>query len=161
MQVQVYLRISRADLASKTLSRMQELDDDDALTHLAHVNINLFEGGEQKATEALEILEEMCAANDTVLLRNLMAVAHMQLHQFTPAFKILHKCRDMAKQSEIETPSCTLINAMTCLQHLNKGSQTLDKLFEELKKNEPDHPFVIRKEAMEQLFDKVAQKIKV
>jgi len=161
MQVQLYLRINRADLAAKSLSKMQEIDDDDALTRLAQIDINLFEGGQQKATEALEILEEMSTTNDTVLLHNLMAVANMELLQFSQAFKELQKCREMAKQQDTNTPSCTLINVMTCLQHLNKGTQNLDKLFSELEKNDPNHPFVKKKEAMEQLFDKVAQNIKV
>ena len=57
MQTQIYLAINRPELASKSLSKMQDLEDDDALTQIANISLCLYHGGETKVLEGLELID--------------------------------------------------------------------------------------------------------
>lgn len=162
MQVQIYLKISRPDLAAKSFSRMQELEDDDPLTTLANIGLCLFHGGSNKVRDAVEYIEELCNTNaDTVLLKNMQAVCSMHLGNYTEAWKLCKVARDLAKKNGTETVSATLINSIVCLQHLNKGQDLLPKLLNQLKASYPNHPFIKQNEEMEKLFDRSAQNFKI
>lgn len=161
MQVVIYLKIYRQDLAYKALERMKEVDDDDPLTTLANIQINLNVGTATKAKESIEMLDDLCVNNDSPLLRNMMTVAYMTALNFNEAYRTVKKARDLCKAHNIEIQPCTYINSIICLQHLNEGTQILDKLYAELTKIAPNHPFLKKKETMEQLFDRSSENFKL
>lgn len=129
MEVQLYLKIHRADLAQKSLGKMKDMEDDDPLTFLADAQINLYLGGEEKSNSAYETLEDLCHQNDTAQLRNMMAVASMAQCKWASALKTLKVARDLAKKHDIDFPISTYVNSIVCLQHLNRGHDTLDRLY--------------------------------
>jgi len=163
MQVIIYLKIYRQDLASKALERMKEIDDDDPLTTLANIQINL--NGTMtttaKAKESIEMLDDLCANNDSPFLRNMMTAAYMTALNFNDAYRTVKKARDLCKTHNIEIQPSTYINSIICLQHLNEGTQILDKLYAELARVAPNHPFLKKKENMEQLFDRSMENFKL
>jgi len=147
MQVVIYLKIYRHDLAYKVLERMKEIDDDDPLTTLANIQINLNGATTttSKAKESIEMLDDLCANNDSPLLRNMMTVAYMTALNFNEAYRTVKKARDLCKTHNIEIQPSTYINTIICLQHLNEGAQIIDKLYAELIRVAPNHPFLKKK----------------
>ena len=166
-ETQIYLKIARPDLAEKSWKKMQELEDDDALTQIAQVLLCLYKGGHQKVTEAQELIEDLISANnDTIQLVNMQCVAAMHLKSWTEAYKLCKQSRDLAKKlkagnNNFEIPPATLINSITCLQNLNKGKEIVPKLIQELRRTDPDHQYLRDLEEMDALFDKSAKNFKL
>jgi len=166
-EIQIYLKIARPDLAQKSMQKMQELEDDDALTQIAQILLCLYHGGYQKVNDAQELLEDLISANnETIQLVNMQCVAAMHLKSWTEAYKLCKLSRDLAKKQKannkhFEIPSATLINSITCLQHLNKGTEIIPKLMAELKRTHPDHQYLRDLEEMDALFDKSAKNFKL
>merc|ERR1712154_720139 len=127
VETQIYLKISRYDLAKKSVEKMKEMDDDDTLTLIAQIALNLSDGGEEKATKANELIDDLINANNaTIGLLNMQCVANMHLKNWTEAWKLCKQSRDLAKKLQsnnkhFQISTATLINSITCLQNLNKG----------------------------------------
>merc|ERR1712083_680497 len=159
-ETQIYLKIARPDLAQKALQKMQELEDDDAMTQIAQIMLCLYHGGHQKVNEAQELIEDLISANnDTIQLVNMQCVAAMHLKSWTEAYKLCKQSRDLAKKlkannKNFEIPPATLINSITCLQNLNKGQEIIPKLIAELKRIDPQHQYLRDLDEMDALFDK-------
>ena len=166
-ETQIYLRIGRPDLAQKAVEKMKDLEDDDAITQIASISLCLFHGGYQKVNDALELIEDLINANNpTIQLINMQCVANMHLKNWTEAWKLCKQSRDLAKKLQannkaFEISTATLINSITCLQNLNKGQEILPKLFEQLTKIDPTHPFLQQNQEMAALFDKSAKNFKI
>ena len=166
-ETQIYLKISRHDLAQKSFQKMQDLEDDDTLTQIAQIALNLFHGGAQKVNEANELIDDLMNANNpTIQLLNMQCVANMHLKNWTEAWKLCKQSRDLAKKYQADNKNfniatATLINSITCLRHLNKGSEILVKLIAELKRIAPDHAYLREQEQMEAMFDKSAKNFKL
>ena len=159
MQCNIYLQIFRPDLAAKTVSKMRELEDDDPLTTLATIALCLYHGGQEKVNECLEMLDDLCqssASGETILMKNMQAVANIHLQNYTQAWKLCKQARDIASKANMETDENTLVNSIVCLQHLTKGQKILPKLHSELKRISPEHPFVRQTADMSQMFDRAA-----
>ena len=142
---------------------MQELEDDDALTQIANISLCLYHGGYQKVNDGLELIEDLINANtSTIQLINMQCVANMHLKNWTEAWKLCKQSRDLAKKLQtnnknFQISTSTLINSITCLQNLNKGHEILPKLYEQLKKINPNHKYLKDMQQMEDLFDKSAK----
>jgi hypothetical protein len=76
---------------------------------------------------------------------------------YSLAWKKCKQARDIAKNQSLETDVNTLLNSIICLQHLTKGQSILPKLYSELERLQPQHPFITQQTKMEQLFDKAAK----
>eukprot|EP00484_Ammonia_sp_Unknown_P022923 CAMPEP_0197035670 /NCGR_PEP_ID=MMETSP1384-20130603/13403_1 /TAXON_ID=29189 /ORGANISM="Ammonia sp." /LENGTH=311 /DNA_ID=CAMNT_0042465761 /DNA_START=46 /DNA_END=981 /DNA_ORIENTATION=- len=165
-ETHIYLRIGRPDLAQKALQRMQELEDDDAITQMANISLCLFHGGAQKVQDGVELIEDLMNANAaTIQLINMQCVANMHLKNWSEAWKLCKRSRDLAKELQannksFELSTATLINSITCLRNLNKGHEIVPKLFEQLKRINPNHPFLLENDRMSALFDKSAKNFK-
>jgi len=159
----IYLRINRQDLALKALQKMKELEDDDALTQIGEISLCLSHGGLNKVNDGLELIDDLISANtSTIQLINMQCVGNMHLKNWTEAWKLCKTSRDLAKKLQtnnknFEISTATLINSITCLQNLNKGKEILPKLYEQLKKINPNHKFLKDMDEMEALFDKSAK----
>jgi len=162
LQIQIYLKIYRPDLALKSLKKMEEIEDDDTLTLLGRIWICMFVGGTVKTNEGIERIEDLISTNnDTIVLINMLITANMHLKKYNDAWKLCKKARDIARNDDLDIPSSTLINSIICLKNLNKAPELLTKLYAELKKSSPDHEFIQKTDEMEKLFDKSAADYKV
>lgn len=92
IQVQVYLRMARVDVAEKSLALMARMEDDATLTQLTTAWVNMALGGE-KVQEAFYIFQELADKyNETPVLLNGMAVCKMHMGQVChrPPARVLH-----------------------------------------------------------------------
>jgi len=153
LQVVIYLKIDRVDLATKTLKMMQDIDDDDTLTQLATSWVYISQG-EEKVTEASFLLQELMEKFDvSVSVLNTLAVCQMHKKEWTGAFQFLKQARDLALSNKQKVSGDTLINSIVCLQHLGKSP---DPIIKELQTSHPNHPWLKRYNEMEHLFDRHA-----
>lgn len=82
IQVYVYLKMCRLDLAKKILTAMSEKNDDDTLTQLAQAWLNIEIGGE-KLQDAHYIFDDFKdKLSSSVLLLNNLAVCAIGQHKF-------------------------------------------------------------------------------
>jgi coatomer protein complex subunit epsilon len=83
IQVYVYLKMCRLDLAKKILTAMSEKNDDDTLTQLAQAWMNIEIGGE-KLQDAHYIFDDFKdKLSSSVLLLNNLAVCAIGQHKFS------------------------------------------------------------------------------
>jgi len=156
MTVQIYLKIDRVDLAEKQVKAMQDVDDDDVLTTLASAWVSAARGGD-KVQEGFHSLEELVEKfGPSVVLLNTMAACEIALKNYNGAFGHLKQARELALSNKDKVPADTLINSAICLQHLNKAPELIVRIIGELKQSYPTHPWIVRRNAMESIFDKQA-----
>ena len=128
MQVQIYLKLDRLDLASKTAKNMADFDDDDALTLLVQAWVFIAQGGE-KITEALYQLQELVEKfGSSVNILNLMAVCQIHQRNYAEAFGHLKAARSTALQLGGKAHPDTLINTVLVLRLLNKDPAIIAKI---------------------------------
>jgi len=153
LQIAVYLKIDRVDLAAKTLKMMQDIDDDDTLTQLATSWVYISQG-EEKVTEASFLLQELMEKFEvSIPVLNTLAVCQMQKKEWGAAFQFLKQARDLALSTKQKVSGDTLVNSIVCLQHLGKSP---DPIIKELQTSHPNHPWLKRFNEMESLFDRHA-----
>jgi len=157
LQVVIYLKIDRVDLAIKALKMMQDIDDDDTLTQLATSWVYLAQG-EEKVTEASFLLQELMEKFDvSIPVLNTLAVCHMHKKEWSSAFQYLKQARDLALSNKQKVSGETLVNSIVCLQHLGKSP---DPIIKELQSTHPNHPWLKRYNEMDALFDRHAASYK-
>ena len=128
MQVQIYLKLDRMDLASKTMKSMADIDDDDALTLLVQAWVYIAQGGE-KTTEALYQLQELVEKfGSSVNVLNLMAVCQIHQRNYAEAFGYLKQARSTALQAKQKVHPDTLINTVVVLRLLKKDPAIITKI---------------------------------
>mmetsp|Transcript_22423 Transcript_22423/g.52971 ORF Transcript_22423/g.52971 Transcript_22423/m.52971 type:complete len:297 (+) Transcript_22423:151-1041(+) len=148
LQVQVYLRMARVDIAEKSLALMSRMEDDATLTQLTTAWVNLALGGE-KVQEAFYIFQELADKyNETPLLLNGMAVAQMHMQKFDEAEKYLLKA---LQKSSSDTQ--TLQNLVVCSQHTRKAPEVVNRYLSSLTRAAPSCSLVSRRAQMEKEFD--------
>ncbi|EKX51290.1 coatomer subunit epsilon [Guillardia theta CCMP2712] len=155
MQVQVYLRMSRVDIAEKSLSLMSRMEDDATLTQLTTAWVYTALGGE-KVQEAFYIFQELADKyNETPLLLNGMAVTQMHLGKFEDADKYLLKAL-----SKSATDVQTLQNLVVCSQHTRKAPEVVSRYINTLSKAAPGCALLKRRAEADAMFDKIAPTFK-
>jgi len=153
LQIAIYLKIDRTDLAIKTLKMMQDIDDDDTLTQLATSWVYISQG-EEKVTEASFLLQELMEKFEaSIPVLNTLSVCQMHKKEWTAAFQFLKQARDLAISNKQRVSGDTLVNSIVCLQHLGKSA---DPIIKELQASHPNHPWLKRYNEMELLFDRHA-----
>lgn len=153
MQVQIYLKIDRIDLAAKAARVMGDIDDDDVLTQLATSWLYVAQGGE-KIMEASFLLQELVDKfGKSVSILSSQAVCQIHLGNFTDAMNFLKQARSLSMQGGGKIDATTLINYITCLQSLQKPREIVDKIEGELRENYPKHPYLANLDAMTDMFD--------
>lgn len=157
LQVQIYLKIDRVDLAQKAAASMAEVDDDDVLTQLATSWLYIALGGE-KVTEASFLLQELVDKfGPSVSVLSSQAVCQLHLGNMNEANSFLKQARSMALQQGNKVDSATLVNFIVCLQNQRKSQDIIDKIIGELKESYPTHPWLAQQEEIVKLFDRHAK----
>jgi predicted Zn-dependent protease len=150
--VDILLRIHRPDQAEKEHKQMATVDDDATISQLCAAWICLAKGGDA-VEEAIQIFDELKEKfGSTVLLLNGLAIAQMAKGNFDTAEKLL-----LDAMSKRGSDPETLINLITCSQHLKKGMDLINRYITQLKSSSPNHPWVRSYLAMESKFDKTAK----
>jgi coatomer protein complex subunit epsilon len=158
LQVQIYLKLDRIDLAEKKVKEMQDLDDDDTLTRITTAWVHLAKGG-NGITEANNIFQELLSNfGSTVKLLNGIAACQIRLKNYSGAFQSLKQARDISLASKEKVHADTLINSIVCLQHHKPGSKDIiEKITSEFQLQHPDHPWLKQMEEMGKSFDRYSE----
>jgi coatomer protein complex subunit epsilon len=158
MQVQLYLKINRPDLAERVIKQMADVDDDDPLTQLATTWVYIEQGGEKPA-EAVHLLQELLEKfGPSVRVLNLLAVCQMHAKDFKRAFDYLKQARTEGMNSEAGVSPTTLVNTIVTLQYLGKSADVIAKITAELRELAPTHAWLKEQADMDSLFSKHAEK---
>eukprot|EP00457_Paulinella_chromatophora_P014279 gb/GEZN01014683.1/.p1 GENE.gb/GEZN01014683.1/~~gb/GEZN01014683.1/.p1 ORF type:complete len:297 (-),score=76.73 gb/GEZN01014683.1/:29-919(-) len=156
MQVCIFLKMYRVDMADKTVKNMQVVDDDDPLTGLASSWVACAQGGE-KATEATFALQELMEKfGASVKVLNLLAACQMRLQNWSEASKHLKEAREVCSGAGKQFSAETYVNSIVNLQQTNKSNEIIQKIRGDLEKVYPNHPLVIKRREAANLFDKHA-----
>lgn len=95
IEVQLYLKMDRVDLAAKVIKTMADVDDDDPLTQLATAWVYIAQGGD-KISEAFYLLQELIEKfGQSVSVLNSLAVCQLHLKNFSQAFQFLKQARNL------------------------------------------------------------------
>ncbi|KAJ9447779.1 Coatomer subunit epsilon-1 [Diplonema papillatum] len=146
--VDMYLRISRTELAELELKAMCKIDEDAVLTMLWQAWTYLKKGTPKDLTEALKLFKTDLSYKfgNTPLLLNGVALCHMAKQEYDQAFKSLEEAQLLR-----EDDKDTLINMMICQSQLRPGAENKHHL--EMVKEAHGHPWVRRYARLEQSFD--------
>jgi hypothetical protein len=165
MAVHIFLKLDRVDLAQRTLTQMQIVEDDDCLTVLAGAAIAVAEGDDAKLEAASLNLEELVERHGpSLVIYNALAACKMASRKFPQAFNYLKNARDAAKRMNIPTPAETLVNTTVCLQHMNtsqlssklKKNDLIARVTLELETSHPNHPWFTTRSEFDEMFTKCA-----
>lgn len=152
LTVQIFLKMDRPDLATKTVKTMQAADEDATLTQIALAWSHVFAGG-GKLQEAAYIYDEMADKFEaTVMLRNGSAVAYIHMGKFEDAERCL-----LDAISKGQNDPDTLVNIICCYQHMSKPQELVGRYIAQLKSVAPRHPFVAGLETVEGAFNRVSE----
>jgi len=134
--VQLYLKLSRPDLAEKELKAMQAVDDDHTATQLANAWLLIAAGGE-KYEDAWAIFHDLAEKYaSTPFLLNSMAVCHIHQAKWEQAEADLLD----AMQKNNKNPD-TLANMLVVAQHRGKPDEILKRYLSQLQQVAPQHAF--------------------
>lgn len=151
LNVQIYLKMHRADYAEKQLKIMQQIDEDHTLTQLANAWVNLSLGG-AKVQESFYIFQELCEKYTwTVMLMNGSAVCQMHMGQFDEA-----ESRLLEALNKDPKDANTLANLIVCSLHLSKPT---GRYLSQLKITHPNHVLAERAGAGEAAFERAVQSV--
>eukprot|EP00802_Teleaulax_amphioxeia_P024138 Tamp_24799.p1 GENE.Tamp_24799~~Tamp_24799.p1 ORF type:complete len:308 (+),score=100.19 Tamp_24799:31-924(+) len=150
LQVQVYLRMARVEVAQKSLTLMSRMEDDATLTQLTGAWVNMALGGE-KVQEAFYTYQELADKyNETPLLLNGMAACKMSMGQFEEAEKYLLKAL-AASSTDVQT----LQNLVICSQHTRKAPEVINRYVSTLNRSAPSCSVVKRRAEAEAEIDQL------
>lgn len=158
MCVQIYLKMDRVDLASKAVSMMADIDDDDVLTQLCTAWLYIAQGG-NKITEASFLLQELVdkfGPSTTVMVSS--AVCQLHLANYNDANNFLKQARALALETGGKVSADTLINYVVALQLTKRSPEIIAKITKELNDSYPTSPWIQTQKEMGALFDTYASK---
>ncbi|TKR77787.1 hypothetical protein L596_018699 [Steinernema carpocapsae] len=148
--IQCLLKLDRADLATKELRKMQEIDEDATLSQLALAWCNMYVG-KDKLNDAFYIYQEMMdkyGANPTLLVSQ--ASCLIQQEKYAEAEKLLMDAQQRdAHNAEV------LVNLVACSQFLGKPTEVTNRYMKQLITEFPHHSWSIDYAAKEKLFERV------
>lgn len=157
MLVQVYIAMDRLDLARKQHRLMSQADDDCTLTQLASAWINVATGGGAKYEEAAYTFEELGDKYvPSPMLLNGLASAKMHMGQYEAAKEHL-----VEAASKSQTDPDTIVNTITCDQHLGKPQDVINRHLKQLREVAPSHPYVAQLAVVEGAFDRAAARFAI
>lgn len=151
IQVTTLLRMNRVDMAQQTLKKMQDMDEDATLTQLVSAYVAMAPGV-NRLKEAESIFEELQQRfGETVALLNGRAMVCMAASEFTDAEELLLQA--LSKRSN---DADTLVNMIVCGHNLKKPQDYINRYVKDLKTRYPNHPWVVKINNAEDMFDKKA-----
>ena len=157
--VQSYLRIDRPDLAEGAVKRMQEMDDECALTTASSALLKLSQGGEARVRESMLLfkeLEDRFGSSDATeggssrAAQNGIAAALLTLHKPEEAEKVLTEVLK-AHPADADT-HINLIAVYAQQGRLGKVAEYTARL----KEVAPTHPYVAGLDIADSMFERVA-----
>lgn len=156
MQVMIYMKISRMDLAAKAVKNMSDIDDDDALSQLCTSWLYITQGGEklQEASFLLQELIDKFGKSEAMLIS--LGVCHMHMNNFTEANTYLKQARALTVQDKKVTSPDTMINFISCLLHAKGNPAILAKIQSELEEKNQSSTWVQQQQNLSQQFDQHA-----
>jgi len=161
INVQLYLKIDRVDLAAKIIKTMADVDDDDPLTQLATAWVYIAQGGD-KISEAFYLLQELIEKfGQSVSILNSLAVCQLHLKNFTQAFQFLKQARNLRIEKGKKAHPDTLVNTIVCLHHMRKPADIITKIKMELEDADPNNAWLKDQETMSKIFDKHAKNLSI
>ncbi|XKL63985.1 hypothetical protein PGB90_006349 [Kerria lacca] len=135
--LQIYISMSRIDLARKELKKMQEKDEDSLLTQLAQAWVNIAMGRD-KLEDAYYIIQEIIDKyGSSVNLLNCQAVCYIVQGKYEEADSALQE----AMEKDNNNPD-TLINSIVLSAHLNKPSEVTSRYLMQLKESHFNTGFI-------------------
>ncbi|KAL1117699.1 hypothetical protein AAG570_004014 [Ranatra chinensis] len=158
MNLQIYLRMDRVDLARKELKAMQEKDEDNTLSQLAQAWLNISMGGD-KLQDAYYIFQELIDKyGSSAVLLNGQAVTCIGQGKWDEAEGSLQEAMD----KDANCPD-VLINTMvlTQLGNSSKPIEVANRYQSQLKDSHADHIFITDYAKKESEFDALARRFSV
>lgn len=154
MQVQVFIKMDRLDLAAKAAKAMGDIDDDDPLAQLATAWLYVCQGGD-KTTEASFLFQELVdkfGPSNNMLVS--LAVCQIHLGNHSEAFGHLKEARKMALSANQKANTETLVNSMCCMMHMNKN-EIVPKVMSELQelRTTSASDFLLKQDKLGEMFD--------
>mmetsp|Transcript_37628 Transcript_37628/g.80313 ORF Transcript_37628/g.80313 Transcript_37628/m.80313 type:complete len:302 (-) Transcript_37628:131-1036(-) len=153
--VQIYLRIDRIDLANDALNLLKQADEDSVLAQLcgAYVAVATGRSASDDAVHVLGGLSEQYGPS--LMLLNVMAAANMVGGRYDAAEGNL---KEAIAEFGGENDADTLVNLVTCSQHLGRRGGEVERYLSALKMGCKDHPFVRGLVQVEGAFEREATK---
>lgn len=152
VSVSVLLSMDRLDLASKTLERMQSIDEDSTLTQLAGAWLDIATNTEASLRNASDTLEQLTLKwQATPLLVGGLSCVKICQGRFADADKVINDC-------EGEKTSDLYVNSIVSAQH---EGRRLDEFIAGLKQLEPAHSFFSEMTTQSGAFDEAAKQFSI
>lgn len=156
LALQIYLSMSRLDLARKELKKMQDRDEDSTLTQLAQAWVNIAIGSD-KLQDAYYIFQEIIDKyGSSVSLFNSQSVCYIGQGRYEEADSAIQEAMDKDSND-----SNTLVNAIVLSAHLSKPVEMVGRYLTQLKESHVDSPFVKSFSEKEKEFDQLCQEYEV
>lgn len=157
MQVMIYLKINRLDLAEKAVKNMTDIDDDDALSQLATTWLYISQGGE-KLTEASFLLQELVdkfGKSEGLLI--CQGVCNMHMGNLSECNSFLKQARALSMQNNTQTSADTMINFVSCMLQSKGNPVVLAKIESEIREKNSDCAWLKKQEELSNHFDQHAK----
>lgn len=143
LEVEILLRMNRLDLAKILTERLNQLEGDAVLTHLATAWVYLAEGSYREAEYIFAELSERHGASD--MLWNGMATAYLGQGKYQEADTLL---QELVTKNPNYAPA--LVNCLITSCHLGKSKEQVDAYRRQLKRVSPDNIWLKELESFEE-----------
>jgi len=150
LQVQIFLKLDRHDLAKRELKKLTEIDEDALVVQLATAWVYMATG--EKLQDAFFTFQENADKNvNTSLLLNSQALCKINQGNYDEALSILQEALD----KDSNNPDA-MVNMVVLCQHLGKPIEISNRYISQLKDLHKEHPFVKDLIQKENEFSRVA-----
>jgi len=148
LAVQTLLQMNRVDIATKEVKKMQEIDEDTTVSQLSLAALNIAMADTKSIQTAYYVYQELADKfGPTPILLNGQAVCFLLQGKSEQAEDVLQKALD----KDSGHPE-TLINLSIVSQFLG-AKDSAKRYISQVKDSHPDHPYVLRLQEKEKLFD--------
>jgi len=151
LNVQLYLRIDRPDLAEKALASLQTADDEAALTQLSSALVYLALGGDKSKEASLVYKDLLDRHGPSLTVLNGLAVAYTAMRRYDDAERLLQEALAKAPGD-----ADTLINLIAVAEQTGRANEAAGKYLPQLREAAPAHPAVKQLDLALGSFDRVA-----